>query len=81
MHDIHFFLFFIYYCNLYIIPYKRFHFFIAKNAFCLTFINSGSYYMNVVETGNSFYNLTLHYLPIPVQMILVLQMLIHILFQ
>ena len=45
-----------------VIAHKRFDLLISENSFCLTFINSGSRYVNVVESGNSFYNLSLHIL-------------------
>ena len=46
--------------NLNIIADKRLDLLISKDSFCFTFINSGSRYVNVVETGNSFYYLSLH---------------------
>ena len=48
--------------NRHIIAHQRLDLLVAENSFCLTFINSGSRYVNVVESGNSFYNLSLHIL-------------------
>ena len=48
--------------NRHVIAHQRLDLLVAENSFCLTFINSGSRYVNVVESGNSFYNLSLHIL-------------------
>ena len=46
--------------DLYIISDEWFSLLFSETSFCLTLINTESYYMNVVESGNSFYNLSLH---------------------
>ncbi len=45
---------------LYIISHKRPDLLSSESPFCLTFINTGSYYMYIVESGNTLYNLSLH---------------------
>ena len=59
-YDIAFLLGFIQNLYLYIISDQRFYLFFTKYPFCFTFINTEFYYMNVVESGNSFYNFSLH---------------------
>ena len=44
----------------YIIPHQRLNLLLAERAFGLTFINTGFYYMYVVESGNTLYYLSLH---------------------
>ena len=46
--------------DLGVVPHERLDTVFAENAFCLTLINTGSYYVNVVESGDSFYNFSLH---------------------
>ena len=46
--------------NLGVVPHERFDAVSAENAFCLSLINTGSHYVNVVESGDSFYNFSLH---------------------
>ena len=46
--------------NLHIVTHKGLYFFFSEYSFCLTFINSGFCYFYVVESGNSFDNLSLH---------------------
>ena len=58
--NIPFFFFFIQNLYLRVITYKRFYSVPAEDSFCFTFINTGSYYMNIVESGNSFYNFSMH---------------------
>ena len=44
--------------DLHIVPHEGFDPLFAEQSFCLTFIDTGSCYVNVVESGNPFYNLT-----------------------
>ena len=46
--------------HLHIVAHEGVQAVFAEDALCLTLINTGFYYMNVVESGNSFYYLTLH---------------------
>ena len=46
--------------DLHIISHQRLYAVFAENAFCLTLINTGSCYVNVVESGNTFYYFTCH---------------------
>ena len=50
--------------NLHIIAYQRLHLFFPENSLCFALINSGFYYVYIVESGNSLYNLTLHTNPL-----------------
>ena len=59
-HDVSFHIFIIqdFYFNF--VSHQRFYTVFTKYSFCFTLINTGFYYVNVVESGNSFYNFTIH---------------------
>ena len=52
--DITLFFLFIDHIDFYQIAHQRLDPLLAEDPFCFTFINSGSYYVNVVKSGNSF---------------------------
>ena len=60
LYDIPGFLCLIEYFDLHFVPDKRFHLFFSEHAPGFTLIKTGFYYVNIVESGNSFYNLSLH---------------------
>src|SRR5699024_5746029 len=60
LHNVTFHIFFIKNLNLNVVAYQRLDAVFAEDSFCLTLINTGFYYVNVVESGNSFYNFSLH---------------------
>ena len=63
--DISLFLCFVYDIHFHIIPYEGFSVVLTEDTFCLAFIDSVRTMqciprMDVIEAGNSFYNLALH---------------------
>ena len=58
--DISFHILFVKDLNLDVIPHERFDPLLPERAFCLTLINTGSCCVNVVESGDTFYNFSLH---------------------
>lgn len=52
---------FVQYFNLHVVSHKWLYFFFSEYSFCFTLISTGFYYIHVVESGNSFYYLSLHY--------------------
>ena len=60
LHYISFFFRFIKNLYLYIVSHQRLDLFFPEYTFGFAFINTEFYYVNVVESGNSFYNFSLH---------------------
>ena len=46
--------------NLHIITYQRLEIILSKNSFCLTFVNIAVFRIDIIETCNSFNDLSLH---------------------
>ncbi len=60
LHDVPGLLRLIQHLDLYIVSHQGLDLLLAEDPLGLAFINTGSCYVHVVESGNSFYDLTLH---------------------